>query len=123
MGIPVHVVTAAQVRPVAQPLRYRGGVPVAYRCPGCGDWHPYTDPKIYDMTTSSYHGTACDGADSPDGRAVVRAARPGLLPAAPCADCGSTGGHVPAKRRSPYRLHGRCAACASRARYRARRIA
>jgi DNA-binding NarL/FixJ family response regulator len=64
MNIPIYTVTADQVRVVAQPTRYQGGVPVAYRCGNCDEWHPHDAPKLYDRATGRYHGADCAGADT-----------------------------------------------------------
>jgi hypothetical protein len=64
MSIPIYTVTAAQVRAVDQPIRYRAGKPIAYRCPDCDRWHDHAAPKLYDRTRGTYHGTDCAGADT-----------------------------------------------------------
>jgi len=75
MESPIRTVTAAQCRVVAQPLRYQGGVPVAYRCANCHEWHPYDAPKLYDAATPGYHGVACAGSDHAARREARRVAR------------------------------------------------
>lgn len=119
MSTPIYAVTAAQVRVVDQPVRYAGGLPVAYRCANCQSWHPYADAKIYDPAARAYHGADCMGVDSPDGRAYANAHPPGVRPAAPCVECGTTGGYVVAGHLTPLRTKGRCHACYGRSRYHA----
>lgn len=119
MSTPIYAVTAAQVRPVKQSVRYAGGLPVAYRCANCQGWHPHDAPKVYDPAARAYHGADCEGVDSPDGRAYANAHPPGVRPATPCVACGTTGGYVPPAHQTPRRTGGRCNACYGRARYRA----
>ncbi len=61
MSIAIRTVTPAQVRAVHQPVRYAGGVAVAYQCATCALWHPHDAPKLYDRATGTYHGAGCDG--------------------------------------------------------------